>query len=992
MRREVLVAALLCALAATAFLGSALFTGKYLSPADLLFGDYPWSSHPPPGWSGASNDLLGDDVTQFEPWLQYSEQRLRSGHIPLWNPDNMLGAPLVGNMQSAVFYPANWLYFIFPGAFSLAMRAWLKLFIAALGMYLLARRVAGVGPLGAAIASVGFSFGAFMTVWLLHPHTAVAAWLPWLWLATSALIGRQTARRLWLVAAVAAVVAVIILAGHPETAYEIALVTGLFVIFLLWRQRSQGWAYLVRGFGLWAGACFIGVCLAAVQILPFVEYLQNSASTLLRGSATSAQAYSLPAYYAWTMISPDLYGNPAHHDWWGPQANYNEANMYCGVLVILLALFAPLARERPQRQLSLFLLAFVGLAAAVVFNVPVLRQALVTATFTGLMATQRLTLVIEFALALLAGLGAHGLHMWVRQHRSARLALYLGAASLLLLLAGLVIPWLFAHSFFHLPDTLPENMLWQSGLLRALGLLLFSSALIAPALWLQARARGRETGTGGVPAVARTSPVPGAAASILLWCLPLILFVDLLGANAGYLPTISPPNRYPPTAVTTFLQSQQPQFRSVATVWTLLPDTNLMYGVPDVRGYDALEPLLYHNLIQAADSTIRRNAQGGFRPIHSLESHILDALNVRYVVSEPGANPNFKQDVSQDGSGADQVTPPLVSGHTAGQTFVARQDNLADIQVFGSTTGPRPAGSLVFHLKTSPADPTDLITSRLDVASLQDNSWWDITFQPIQQARGKQFYFYLEAPGTSGSASDGGGNMVRLGYTPGNPYGGGARMQDGKPADGDLLFGAYSFVDAANPRFNLALPGGPHDASVFENVRALPRAWLVHRVEVQTEEDKRLGRLADPTFDLSGAAMLSASLPGRFALPGDTTASRGDDVRVTDYEPERVQVTTSSRIAGLLVLSDEQFPGWEASVDGQEAPILTADEALRSVYVPAGSHTITFVYRPVSFQVGAAVSIIGLLIVLALLGWDLSARARRARPGALDVQARGEDE
>ena len=108
--RWALAGLLLCALAVTLFLGPALLTGRYLSPADLLFDDPPWAAARPPGWHGPANGLLSDSVLQFEPWLAYSAARLHAGALPLWNPDNMLGAPFIGNMQSAVFYPLNWPY------------------------------------------------------------------------------------------------------------------------------------------------------------------------------------------------------------------------------------------------------------------------------------------------------------------------------------------------------------------------------------------------------------------------------------------------------------------------------------------------------------------------------------------------------------------------------------------------------------------------------------------------------------------------------------------------------------------------------------------------------------------------------------------------------------------------------------------------------------------------------------------------------------------
>jgi hypothetical protein len=140
----------------------------------------------------------------------------------------------------------------------------------------------------------------------------------------------------------------------------------------------------------------------------------------------------------------------------------------------------------------------------------------------------------------------------------------------------------------------------------------------------------------------------------------------------------------------------------------------------------------------------------------------------------------------------------------------------------------------------------------------------------------------------------------------------------------------------------------------------------VHKAEVQTDLTRRLGRLADTTFDLAGAAMLSSPLPPQLPLPVDTSASRGDQVSVVSYEPENVEISTQSAIAGVLILSDQQFPGWETTVDGEAEPILTVDNALRGVYLPAGSHSVVFAYKPLSFQTGAGVSIAGILALILL--------------------------
>ncbi len=778
-----------------------------------------------------------------------------------------------------------------------------------------------------------------MTVWLLFPQTAVALWLPWLWWATAALIEKQSARNL---AVVAAIVGLVIVAGHPETAYELALATGLFALFRLCRLRSRGWKLMMRGLALWLAACLLGVCLAAVQLLPFAEYVMNSATGVYRADVRY-DGFWLPFYYAWTSLSPDLYGNPAHASWWGPQSNYNEANIYCGLLVVLLALFSPLAPQRAQRRLALFLLILVVTSMVVVFNAPVLRQLLVTATFSSDMATQRMTLVAEFALALLGGLGVQGIQAWLQRGRGRfTIALYAGTASVLLLVVGIIVPWAFAYSFFELPSSPAEGQIWQSALVRSLVLLVVSCVLLWLVIWTYFR-----------------RPVIGRA---LLACLPLLLLADLLQAHSDYTPTVAQSAHYPSTPVTTFLQQQAQQglFRTAATNWTFTPNTNLMYGLSDVRGYDAIEPLAYHDLMLAADSSIRQTAEGGFRPIHTLASHLLDALNVRYIITAPGEDPNFAQDASQLGGSSDLLTRPIGGQRTVGQTFVARQDNLTQIQVFGTFGLARPAGQIVFHLKSSPSDRADLATQQLDLSSLQDATWWSITFPPVRQAQGRSFYFYFSTPDALTTDS------VHLKYSPGNPYSGGELMVDGKPASGDLLFSAFAFTDLSSPRFKQVLDGGPQGAGVFENVRALPRAWLVHKVEVQTEPTKRLGRLADATFDLAGSAMLSAPLPAQLVLPIDTTASRDDHVTIVSYQPESVRISTQSAIAGLLILGDQEFPGWEVSVDGQAEPILTVDNALRGVWLPSGAHTVVFIYRPVTLQAGILASFIGLLLLAVL--------------------------
>jgi hypothetical protein len=88
--------------------------------------------------------------------------------------------------------------------------------------------------------------------------------------------------------------------------------------------------------------------------------------------------------------------------------------------------------------------------------------------------------------------------------------------------------------------------------------------------------------------------------------------------------------------------------------------------------------------------------------------------------------------------------------------------------------------------------------------------------------------------------------------------------------------------------------------------------------------------------------------------------------RLAEDQPERVvaQITTNS--AGLLVVTDLFYPGWFAEEGGRRLEILRADGLFRAVALPAGSHRVTFRYRPLSFLIGAGISILALLTVMFL--------------------------
>ena len=89
---------------------------------------------------------------------------------------------------------------------------------------------------------------------------------------------------------------------------------------------------------------------------------------------------------------------------------------------------------------------------------------------------------------------------------------------------------------------------------------------------------------------------------------------------------------------------------------------------------------------------------------------------------------------------------------------------------------------------------------------------------------------------------------------------------------------------------------------------------------------------------------------------------------------EALELEVTSSRGGFLVLTDQNLPGWNATVDGEPVELLTANHAFRAVRVPPGTSIVAFDYRPSSLRWGAGIS--G-ATVLALIGTALRSRLRR---------------
>jgi hypothetical protein len=138
-------------------------------------------------------------------------------------------------------------------------------------------------------------------------------------------------------------------------------------------------------------------------------------------------------------------------------------------------------------------------------------------------------------------------------------------------------------------------------------------------------------------------------------------------------------------------------------------------------------------------------------------------------------------------------------------------------------------------------------------------------------------------------------------------------------------------------------------------------------------------------YDLRSMAFVETDQPWELAgFVARAAVTSAESVAITRYEPQRVELIANLERPGLVVLADTFYPGWKLTIDGKPAPIYRTNRLMRGAAVKAGRHTLIYTYNPSSFRIGGIASITGLFILAALIFWTWitrgSKRIRSADP------------
>jgi hypothetical protein len=122
---------------------------------------------------------LSDPVWQFVPWLEFSRKELLAARVPLWNPHQDGGVPLLGNGISALGSPLSLPALLLGVAHGWNLALLARILVALAGAYLWLRD-RGRSSIAASLGALAFALSGSFVAWLEHPHTLAAAPVPFL--------------------------------------------------------------------------------------------------------------------------------------------------------------------------------------------------------------------------------------------------------------------------------------------------------------------------------------------------------------------------------------------------------------------------------------------------------------------------------------------------------------------------------------------------------------------------------------------------------------------------------------------------------------------------------------------------------------------------------------------------------------------------------------------------------------------------------------------
>lgn len=932
-------AAVAIALFALWGIGSPLIGVTALTATNEMVGESPWVND---GFAGtqATNTFLDDTYTSQLPSTILFKQQLEQGHVAEWNPYTSGGSPLAALPDFAFFSPLTVPFYVLPTWLGPAYERLLEIIVAVGGTFLFLRRLS-LSRAAALTGGLVFASSGFMVAWLGFPQTRVGAFIPALFWAVERFIQLRRVRD---AVFVALPVAALLLGGFPSvTGYTLLTATGYALVRLINEHRDD-LRRLIRPILYLAGSVVAGAALTLFQLVPFLGFYNT---WLIEGRGQDASSH-LPLSSLLTAIAPWAFGkvNPYLGSQFTLPPNFVEDVSYVGAAAAVLVLVA-IAMARQGRALLPKGIWFFLVIAAVIWAellylggppLALLEHAPVLRTIFSINFIGRSRSIFGFLLAVLAAVGFE----LVVRHRTVRVESLRGrriwAGCIVLagaLLAGALV-WLGKQDTVTGAITIAEDVsqaviVYEHQLIEGAALVVAAVACVlllryagSPATRLRHERTRRWVRFGA--ATALLALIAGQATAFVV----------------EYYPRSQVNTFFPTSDTHRYLAGNLGDDRYASTSDGMVFGTNSAYDLRSVNGHAFLDSEFATLVLGIPDNPIPYPTYIDFAPDPAqASSPVLDLLGTKYFVASPndpifGTLNNAPSDATMTMKPGRPVTVPL------------------------STTGA---------LRGIAFTPTGNVPTSLSL--VDPNSSVDVV---VHDQSGRQVASASRL--TSGITADTPFGVALAGESipAGTRLTATITLHGNAPLTVDSMNGALSVstVTDADDGLKVAYVGS---TVIYQRMNAQPRIrWASNSVTVKGT-DNRVKLLASGNV-APDEVVLSA--------PGPAASGKPGTVQVTADGTDSVATKVDAQGAGYLVVADADQVGWTASVDGQRATLVPADEGLVAVPVPAGVHTVALQYALTHGRAGTWLSIgTAVLLVVICVGDVLWDRRRRHPEGGI---------
>lgn len=176
--------------------------------------------------------------------------------------------------------------------------------------------------------------------------------------------------------------------------------------------------------------------------------------------------------------------------------------------------------------------------------------------------------------------------------------------------------------------------------------------------------------------------------------------------------------------------------------------------------------------------------------------------------------------------------------------------------------------------------------------------------------------------------------------------------------NGDSLFPVLNML---NVKYAI-LPLQDGKTSPVLNPHANGNGWFVCNVKYVNNADEEI--MALHNTPLKKVAVVDKKFQDILGSETSVAETAAGVVQITQYDANKLTYEVNSPKGGVVVFSENYYPGWTATIDGNPVEIARANYILRAIKVPAGKHTVVFSFDPVSVHVTEGIAYGALILLL----------------------------